>query len=92
MATGVTAHLEGISFHTANLQHLMPPLDDNYLAGCSIRSGPALATAVASGLVVNWFFTPPLYTVTISEADNALALAAFVVVGVVTSVLVPLLG
>ena len=50
--------------------------------------GPAIVTAVVSGLVVNWFFTPPYYTLTIATAGNGLAIVAFVIVGVVTSVLV----
>ncbi len=49
--------------------------------------GPGLVTAVASGLVVNWYLTEPYYTLTIAEAENGAALLAFVVVGAVVSLL-----
>lgn len=51
-------------------------------------TGPGVASAVASGLLVNWYFTPPLYTFTVAEAENAVALSAFVLVAVVISLLV----
>lgn len=41
---------------------------------------PALLTAVVSSLTINWFFTPPVHTFTISSPENALALLAFVLV------------
>jgi two-component system, OmpR family, sensor histidine kinase KdpD len=49
---------------------------------------PALFASGASFLLGNWFFTPPLYTFTISEAENVLAFVVFLVVGIVVSVLV----
>ncbi|HRC11797.1 MAG: sensor histidine kinase KdpD [Actinomycetales bacterium] len=49
---------------------------------------PAVVTAVASSLAVNWFFTPPLGTLTISSPENALALALFVVVAALVSLVV----
>ncbi|MBM6402379.1 sensor histidine kinase [Phycicoccus sonneratiae] len=42
--------------------------------------GPALLGAVASSLFLNWFFTPPTGGLTISEPENAVALAVFVLV------------
>ncbi|WP_147062714.1 sensor histidine kinase [Knoellia locipacati] len=42
--------------------------------------GPALLGAVASSLFLNWFFTPPTGGLTISQPQNAVALAVFVVV------------
>lgn len=42
--------------------------------------GPALVAAVASSLLVNWFFTPPLGTLTIAEPENVIALIVFLVV------------
>ena len=41
---------------------------------------PALAAAISGFLLVNWYFTPPLYTFTISEGENILALAVFLAV------------
>ena len=49
---------------------------------------PAVIAAVVGSLFLNYYFTPPLYTFTISEANNALALAVFVIVAVVVSMIV----
>jgi len=46
---------------------------------------PALIAAVAGSLFLNYYFTPPLYTFTIAQVNNALALIIFVAVGVVVS-------
>jgi two-component system, OmpR family, sensor histidine kinase KdpD len=46
---------------------------------------PALVAAVGGFLLVNWYFVPPLYTLTISEGENILALGAFLTVAVVVS-------
>jgi two-component system sensor histidine kinase KdpD len=51
---------------------------------------PALVAAISGFLLVNWYFTPPLYTFTISEGENILALVVFLVVAVVVSSLVAL--
>ena len=45
----------------------------------------ALATAVVSFLVVNWFFTPPLHAFTIGETENLLALFVFLAVATIVS-------
>jgi two-component system sensor histidine kinase KdpD len=49
---------------------------------------PAILAAVAASLLVNWFFTPPLHTLTIAEAENILALVVFVLVAAVVSLYV----
>ena len=41
---------------------------------------PALGAAVAAFLLANWYFTPPLYTFTIGETENLLALTVFLLV------------
>ena len=46
---------------------------------------PAVAEAIAASLLLNYYFTPPLHYFTIAEANNALALAVFVAVGLVVS-------
>jgi two-component system, OmpR family, sensor histidine kinase KdpD len=51
---------------------------------------PALLTAIAASLLLNYYFIPPLHAFTISQANNALALAVFVAVGVVVSWVVDL--
>ena len=49
---------------------------------------PAVIAAVVGSLFLNYYFTPPLYTFTISEVNNALALVVFVIVAVVVSSIV----
>ena len=51
---------------------------------------PAVLAAVGGFLLVNWYFTPPLYTFTIADSENILALAVFVAVAVTVSALVSL--
>jgi two-component system sensor histidine kinase KdpD len=51
---------------------------------------PAVLTAVASSLLLNWYFTPPLHNFTIEEPRNLLALVLFVTVAVAVSSVVHL--
>jgi len=53
---------------------------------------PALAAAVAASLLVNYFFTPPIYRFTINEAENILALCIFLLLGAIVSVFVDRVG
>ena len=46
---------------------------------------PALATCLVSVLAYNFFFLPPLYTFTIADPDNVLALFFFGVVAIIAS-------
>ena len=57
------------------------------VVGVSALGGlwPALAAAVSGFLLVNWYFTPPLYTFTISEGENILALVVFLAVAATVS-------
>ncbi|MGW6792552.1 DUF4118 domain-containing protein [Streptomyces chartreusis] len=43
---------------------------------------PALASAVAGSLLLNWFFTPPVHTLTIADPKNIVAIAIFIGVAV----------
>jgi two-component system sensor histidine kinase KdpD len=51
---------------------------------------PAVLTAVAASLLINWYFTPPLHTLSIGEPRNLLALVLFVTVAVAVSSVVHL--
>ncbi len=51
---------------------------------------PALLAAIGGSLLLNFFFTPPLYTWTIAERENILALAVFVAVAAAVSAVVDL--
>jgi two-component system sensor histidine kinase KdpD len=46
---------------------------------------PALIAAVGGSVLLNFFFTPPYHTLTISEANNALALFVFIAVALLVS-------
>jgi two-component system sensor histidine kinase KdpD len=46
---------------------------------------PAVIAAIISSLLLNYYFTPPIHSWTISQANNALALGVFIAVGLVTS-------
>ena len=50
--------------------------------------GPALVASVLSGLLLNWFFTEPLYTLTIAETENLVTLLAMVVVAALVAIVV----
>ncbi|MGX2993800.1 DUF4118 domain-containing protein [Streptomyces sp. JNUCC 64] len=52
--------------------------------GAALLGGlwPALASAVLGSLLLNWFFTPPLRTLTIADPKNAVAIVIFVGVAV----------
>ncbi|MDO0928437.1 DUF4118 domain-containing protein [Streptomyces sp. TG1A-8] len=43
---------------------------------------PALASAVVGSLLLNWFFTPPVHTLTIADPKNIFAIVVFVSVAV----------
>ena len=50
--------------------------------------GPALLAAVLSGLLLNFFFTEPLYTLTVAESENLITLVVMVLVGVLVALVV----
>ena len=52
--------------------------------------GPGALSAVSGFLLVNWFFTPPLHTFTVGEAENLLALVVFLAVAATVSAYVAL--
>jgi two-component system, OmpR family, sensor histidine kinase KdpD len=75
-----------LTFVLANLRHQVNLTSDVllFLVGviCVALVGglaPAVIAAVAGSLFLNYYFTPPLYTFTISDPNNALAIAAFLV-------------
>lgn len=51
---------------------------------------PAVISALWSGLLLNYLFTPPLYLLTIAEPENAVAVGLFVVVGIAVASVVDL--
>jgi len=51
---------------------------------------PAVLPAVTASLLVNWYFTPPVHTLTIADGKSLLALLLFVTVAVTVSSVVHL--
>jgi two-component system, OmpR family, sensor histidine kinase KdpD len=51
---------------------------------------PAVLAAVVASLLVNWYFTPPVHTLTIADGKSLLALLLFVTVAVTVSSVVHL--
>lgn len=47
--------------------------------------GPGLATGLVSALAFNWFFVPPVHTLTIADTRNWISLAVFAATAVITS-------
>lgn len=43
---------------------------------------PAVGAAILGYLAINWFFTPPVHTLTIADPQNSLALVCFIVVAI----------
>jgi len=54
--------------------------------------GPAITAAVLGSAALNWYFTTPLYTWTIHDAEDVLALVVFLIAGVLVGILVTTLA
>jgi two-component system sensor histidine kinase KdpD len=50
--------------------------------------GPALVSALVGGLLLNYFFVPPIYSLTIAEPDNLGTLITMLVVAVLVALVV----
>jgi signal transduction histidine kinase len=62
------------------------------VVGIAVVGGfwPAVLAAIAASFMLNWYFTPPLHTLTIAEPKDMLALLLFVTVAVSVSSVVHL--
>ncbi len=47
--------------------------------------GPAVVSAVVGSMLLNWFFTPPLHTLGVTDPNNVVTLVVFVAVAVLVS-------
>ena len=47
--------------------------------------GPAVVSAIAGTMLLNWFFTPPLHTLGVTDPNNVVTLVVFVTVAVLVS-------
>ncbi len=99
-AAGIVLLLAGLPLLTMLLVALRPHLDLAndllvYLVAVvavAIVGGfwPAVLAAITASLLLNWYFTRPLHTLTIAEPRNMLALLLFVTVAVTVSSVVHL--
>jgi two-component system sensor histidine kinase KdpD len=99
---GIAAGLAGPPVLTAVLVSWGPQLRLNQatdillfvsLTVAIARLGGMLSACVAaiwSSLLLNYFFVPPLHSITIAQANNAIALVVFVLVGLTVSSVVDL--
>ncbi|WP_328408439.1 sensor histidine kinase KdpD [Streptomyces violaceus] len=51
---------------------------------------PALASAVVGSMLLNWYFTPPVHTLTIADPQNIVAITVFIGVAVAVASVVDL--
>ncbi|PWJ51774.1 two-component system, OmpR family, sensor histidine kinase KdpD [Quadrisphaera granulorum] len=92
LATGGPVALTGL-LHLTRVNHELPSELLLFLAlvvGVALVGGmwPALLAAVLSGLLANWYFTPPYGTLTIASPANAVALFVLVSVGAAVAAVV----
>ncbi|WP_433086919.1 sensor histidine kinase [Dactylosporangium sp. CA-052675] len=82
-ATAILEPLRGhLSLASVTLLYLVP------VAGAAAAGGlwPALGAAVAADLLLNFLFVPPLHTLSVASADNAITLLVYVLVAAAVAV------
>jgi two-component system sensor histidine kinase KdpD len=83
---GLTATLTPRGLTDAALLYLVPVVLVAVVGGVWL----GLATALASDLLLNWYFVPPFHTLSVDRRDNLVALLVYVLVAVTVSVAVDL--
>jgi two-component system sensor histidine kinase KdpD len=84
MTIVLTQTRENVSFSSALILFLLLVVVIAAVGGAWV----GIASAIVAFLLVNWYFTPPVHTWTISNPDHFLALVVFLIVAAVVSVLV----
>jgi two-component system, OmpR family, sensor histidine kinase KdpD len=85
MATGLGVGLRGwLGLSTDVVAYFLATVVVALVGGL----GPALVAAVLGGLLLNFFLTPPLYSLTIAEPQNVITVAAMIVVAVLVALVV----
>jgi two-component system, OmpR family, sensor histidine kinase KdpD len=98
LVAGVLLLAAGLPLLTAVLAALRPHLADDLLiylvvvVAVAIVGGfwPAVLAAICASVLLNWYFTPPVHTLTIADPQTLLALLLFVTVAVTVSSVVHL--
>ncbi len=87
--TGIVAVALGLGFFLQQYLsiHLIPLVFLTAILIVAVRFGlwPSLYACLASVLAYNFFFLPPLYTFTIADPENVVALFFFLVVAIIAS-------
>ncbi|CAN5365250.1 sensor histidine kinase KdpD [soil metagenome] len=82
LTTGVAEVMQPlVGANSIDLIYLLPVIATATLFG--LRS--SLMASFAAALAYNFFFLPPLYTLTISDPENVVTLLVFIIVGTVAS-------
>jgi two-component system sensor histidine kinase KdpD len=85
LATGIGVLIDGqVSLSTDAVGYFLVVVTVALVGGL----GPALVAAVLSGLLLNFFFTEPVYTLTIGGTENLVTLLAMVIVAALVAVVV----
>lgn len=102
LAAGMGIAVTGVALATLLLANTRGTLDQGsqflvyllvVLAAASTGGAwPAISASLLSAVCLNWFFTPPYYTWTVAEPENAFALVVFGAVGVAVGFLVTTLA
>jgi two-component system sensor histidine kinase KdpD len=86
LTAGLVTARSDITLTSVALLYLVPVVIVAGVGG--VRLG--LAAAIASDLLLNWFFVPPYHTLAVDRRDNLIALLVYVLVAVTVAVAVDL--
>lgn len=102
VAAGIVVAVAGVALATLLLANARGTLGQGsqflvflivVLAAATIGgASPAITASLLAAACLNWFFTPPFYTWTVAEPENAFALVVFGTVGVAVGLLVTTLA
>ena len=81
---GAAAARDALGLSTDVVLFLLATVGTALLGGL----GPALFAALLGGLLLNFFLTPPLYTLTVASPENLVAILAMVLVAVLVALVV----
>lgn len=84
LTVGLVAAREHLTMADTLLVYLL------IVVGVTLVGGfwPAIGSAIASSLLVNWYFTPPLHTLAIHRVQDLVSLLLFVVIAICISAVV----
>jgi len=84
LAAALLPWRDGLALSTVLLIFLLGVIGNALIGGAA----PAAVAAVIAGLLANYFYTPPIGSLTITQPGNVFALLVFIVVGVTVASIV----